>query len=195
MSSGEAAYRNPVGLPPAVQHAAQTRDDGEPHLSVEELLHIAAPTAAELSYACEKGWLDVAGAIDIVRAKRAAGIALHESEQRLEAGQSSLAEFRSGAAVLRTPEVARQGYWAYVLMTWGWRVRGQVRKPSEVVEAVFTSLDSPFALADFAWMARRWGPKVGFLRSRRAAQNAAWQQYLAEESSYYRDRGLFQRAQ
>lgn len=183
-----------VGLPPAVQHAAQTRDDGEPHLSVAELLEIAAPTAPELAYACGAGWIDVAGAVDIIRAKAAAGISLHESEERMVAGQSSIAQFQSGAAELRTPEVAAKGYWTYVLMSWGWRVRGQVGKPSQLVEAVFTSLDSPFALADFAWMARRWGPKVGFLKSRRAAQDAAWQKYLAEETPYYRDRGLFQRA-
>lgn len=188
------ASRNPVGLPPALQHAAQTRDDGEPRLTVAELIDIAAPTAAELAYACGKGWIDVAGAVDIIRAKAAAGISLHESEQRVAGGQSSIAQFQSGAAALRTPEVALQGYWAYVLMTWGWRVREKVRKPSELVEAVYTSLDKPFALNDFAWMARRWGPKVGFLKSRRAAQTAAWRRYLDEESPYYRDRGMFQRA-
>lgn len=195
MSDASVTQKYLVGLPPAVQHAAGTRDDGEPSLSVAELIDLAAPTAAELAYACGKGWIDVAGAVAIISAKRAAGIAVHESEDRLAAGQSSIAQFQQGAAALHAPEVAAQSYWAYILMSWGWRVRSQLRKPSTLVEAVYTSLDSPFALADFAWIARRWGPKVGFLKSRRAAQDAAWRQYLAEEAPYYRDRGLFQRAQ
>lgn len=184
----------PIGLPPAIQHAARTRDDGKPALSATDLVIIAPPTAGELAYACGRGWMDVVSTVDVIQAKRKAGIPLHESEELLAAGRSSLQQFQRGAAALRTPELSSRSYWTYVLMAWGWSVHGGIPNTSTFVEAVYTSLDKPFQLEKFAWMGRRWGPKVGFLRSRRSAQLRAWAAYLAEEEQYYRDRGFFQRA-
>lgn len=181
-----------LGLPSALQHAAQTRDDGKPSLTVEELLSIAVPTAPELAYAADKGWIDVVHAIAVVRAKRLSRASMQESETRLEAGSITLAEFVRETAAERAPLVAQETYWLYVFMCWGWRVRSQVRRPSDLVEAIYVSLDKPFQLEGFAWMARSWGPKVGFLRSRRRAQRKAWRAYLDSEAEYFGDRAVIQ---
>jgi hypothetical protein len=181
-----------VGLPPALQHAAQTRDDGEPRLTVTELLSIAVPTAPELAYATRHGWLDFDQAVAVIRAKRERGANLHPSEERLAAGTIGLAEFAVETTREHVPDVAVASYWTFVLMSWAWRVRPHARRPSDLVEAVFTELDKPYSLEPFAWMGRRWGPKVGFLRSRQAAQQAAWRAYLDGESGYYADRAMLQ---
>ena len=183
-----------LGLPSALQHAAQTRDDGKPSLTVEELLSIAVPTAPELAYACDQGWIDIAQAIAVVKAKRLSRAGMAESETRLEAGSVTLAQFIVEAATERTPLVARETYWLYVFMAWGWRVRHQVRRPSELVEAIYVTLNKPFQLEGFAWMARSWGPKVGFLRSRRRAQLKAWRAYLDSDFGYFSDRAVIQGA-
>lgn len=183
-----------LGLPSALQHAAQTRDDGEPALTVDELLSIAVPTPPELAYACEKGWIDLAQAIAVVRGKRLSRARMQESETRLEAGSISLAEFIVEASRENAPLVAQETYWLYVFMSWGWRVRSQVRRPSDLLEAIYVALDKPFQLEGFAWMARPWGPKVGFLRSRRRAQLRAWRAYLDSDGGYFADRAVIQGA-
>lgn len=184
-----------VGLPSAVQHAAQTRDDGKPSLEIAELFEIGVPSAAELGYACGKGWLDVAQLAAILTAKRVAGIALSPAEERFAATETSVAQFTvEVAGEAKIPEVSLRDYWLYVFMLWGWRVRRQVRKGSELVEAIYVSLDQPHKLADFAWMGRRWGPKVPFLTSRRSRQLDLWKAYLDSEAEYFRDRALFRRA-
>ena len=179
-------------LPSAVQHAAVTRDDGEPSLRVDALLSIAIPTVAELGHAVRKGWIAGADAVAIATRKSAVGADLHVSEQRLVAGEIGSEQFAVEAAAIKAPVAALTSYWVYAFMSWGWRVRAQVPKPSRVVEAVFIALDKPYQLEPFAWMARRWGPPVGFLRSRRRAQRLAWRAYLDSESEYYRDRSVLQ---
>ena len=119
---------------------------------------------------------------------------MHESETRLEAGSITLAEFVKEAAAERTPKIAAETYWLYVFMAWGWRVRRQVRRPSELVEAIYVALDKPYPLEDFAWMARRWGPKVPFPQTRRRAQLKAWRRYLDTEAGYFGDRAVIQGA-
>jgi hypothetical protein len=79
-------------------------------------------------------------------------------------------------------------------MSWGWRVREVVPNRSRLVEAIFIALDKPHQIESFAWMARSWAPSVGFFKSRRKVQLAAWRTYLDAESGYYADRAAFQRA-
>ena len=184
-----------VGLPSSVQHAAQTRDDGKPSLEIDELFAIGIPSAAEVGYACSKGWFDTAQATAILAAKVRGGISLSPAEQRLNAGQISVAQFAiEVAGEKKVPESSLNSYWLFVFMTWGWRVRLEVNKASELLEAIWIALDRPYQLADFVWMARRWGPKVGFLKSRKKVQLDHWRAYLDSEAEYFRDRAMFQRA-
>jgi len=118
-----------VGLPSAVQHAAQTRDDGKPSLEIDELFGIGIPSAAEMGYACSKGWFDDAQATAILAAKVLAGVTLSAAEQRLHAGEISAAQFAiEVAGEKKVAESSLTSYWLYVFMTWGWRVRRQVNK-------------------------------------------------------------------
>ena len=184
-----------VGLPSAVQHAAQTRDDGHPSLEIDELFAIGIPSAAEVGYACSKGWFDDTQARAILNAKLLAGIILSPAEQRLNSGETSVAQFAiEVAGEKKVPESSLKDYWLYVFMTWGWRVRRQVNKASELLEAIWIALDRPYQLADFVWMGRKWGPKVGFFKSRKEVQLDHWKEYLDSEAEYFRDRAMFQRA-
>jgi hypothetical protein len=184
-----------VGLPSAVQHAAQTRDDGKPSLEIEELFGIGIPSAAEVGYACSKGWFADDQARAILAAKVAAGVTLSPAEQRLNSGETSVPQFAvEVAGEKKVPESSLKDYWLYVFMTWGWRVRREVDKASELLEAIWIALDRPYQLADFVWMGRRWGPKVGFMKSRKEVQLDHWKAYLDSDAEYFRDRAMFQRA-
>jgi hypothetical protein len=151
------------------------------------ILERAVPTAGEIGFAYERGWLPSAELIRLVTAKRRIGYPMTRTEEKismlLSDDNEELHELAADLSLTDEPQEVRQQVWTFLVLEWLWVHRGEFRDPYEIIELLYADLDYPDEMAQLV----RFMPVAE--HNSEVALNQRWRQYLESRAEFFRERG------
>lgn len=128
----------------------------------EFIVQRAVPTAAELGWGVDHGYVGVAESRSVVESKRLLGLWLTQAEDRMlalnvEAGIGSLRPLLKLMEVSSEPAETRSRVWMFLLLAWICDNRADFDDPLEAVALVYGDFWYPSEIASLVY----WMPPVG----------------------------------
>jgi hypothetical protein len=160
------------------------------HIPADFVLHRCRPTANEIAYGHQQGWIDSRDVVEIVEKKARGGCDLTPSEEEvlllLPEDLERVPGYVEAMAVGGEPVEVRARLWMYLALAWLLVNEPSISDPYLMIEDMYSLLDYPDELA----------PLVRFLPAPPGEQegpqglHARWERYVGALERVYADRDL-----
>jgi hypothetical protein len=163
---------------------------GDPpfRLPAEFVLGLACPSPGELAYGYQNNWITRQDVVSIAVAKHIRGCLLTEAEDALVLllpdDLDLVPDLVESLAVPGQSTESRARLWLFLSLSWLLEHRAEFRDPYLVIENLYSLFEYPDEMKGFVrFMPISPGEELGL-----EAMQRRWEQYVATQKDFYRER-------